>query len=137
MAKLKLIVCLDDRYGILFQNRRISSDKEVIKHIQEITAGSMLICNAYSSKLFPDGSVYVSEDFARTSSDTAYYFVEGQDLTPVVDQVRELIVYRWNRIYPSDHRFPMDLFTERMQRVSCGHFRGSSHDFITWEVYRL
>lgn len=133
---MKLIVCLDDKCGVLFNNRRVSSDKEVIKHIQNLTAGGTLICSDYSAGLFPEGSVCVQEDFADVSSDVAYYFLEGQDPTPVADRVRELIVYRWNRIYPSDYRFPMDLFGKRMRKVSQGQFPGNSHDLITWEVYR-
>lgn len=134
---MKLIVCVDDKCGVLFNNRRVSADKEVIKHILNITADGTLMCGGYSAGLFPDGSVCIREDLADTSSDMAYYFLEGQDPAPIADQVRELIVYRWNRIYPSDYRFPMDLFDSRMRKVSQGQFPGRSHNLITWEVYRL
>lgn len=134
---MKLIVCLDDRCGVLFNNRRVSFDREVIKHIQEITAGKLLMCSGYSAELFPAQSVCISEDLPENLPDMAYYFLEGQDPTSVADRVKELIVYRWNRTYPSDYRFPIELFETRLRKVSQGQFQGKSHDRITWEVYRL
>ena len=136
MAELKLIVCLDDRCGVLFNNRRVSSDREVMKHIQEITAGRLLMCSGYSAGLFPKGSVCISDNLPENLSDMTYYFLEGQDPTAVADRVKELVVYRWNRIYPSDYRFPTELFDTRLRMVSQGEFPGNSHDRITWEVYR-
>lgn len=136
MAKLKLIVCLDDRGGVLFNNRRVSSDKEVIKHILELTAGATLICSEYSADLFPAGTVQIGKNLKDTPSEMTYYFLEGQDPTSVAGRVEELVVYRWNRIYPSDYRFPIGLFTAGLQKVSQGQFKGNSHERITWEVYR-
>lgn len=134
---MKLIVCVDDKSGVLFNNRRVSFDKEVIKHILEMTAGSSLMCSRYSADLFPKGSVHIAEDLPERPSDLTCYFLEGQDPIPIADSVRELVLYRWNRVYPSDYQFPIEFFAKRMQRVSKGEFRGNSHDKITWEVYRL
>jgi len=133
---LKLIVCMDDRCGVLFNNRRVSSDKEVIKHIRNITAGGTLMCSSYSACLFPAGSVCIRENLPKDLPDALCYFLEGQDPTPVADRVSELVIYRWNRVYPSDYQFPLELFDTRMHVVAQGEFPGNSHARITWEVYR-
>ena len=52
---------------------------------------------------------------------------------PCVDRLDRLIVYRWNRHYPSDVRFPLELADFTLQ--SSTEFRGSSHDLITREEY--
>ncbi len=52
---------------------------------------------------------------------------------PCVDRLDRLIVYRWNRHYPSDVRFPPELADFTLQ--SSTEFRGSSHDLITREEY--
>ena len=134
---MKLIVCIDDRCGVLFNNRRVSFDKEVVKHILEVTADESLMCSKYSAELFPEKNVYICDDLPENLPDMMYYFLEGQNPTLVASRVSELIVYRWNRTYPSDCRFPLDVFSARMRIASRGEFPGNSHDRITWEVYRL
>jgi len=44
-------------------------------------------------------------------------------------------LFRWNRIYPSDVKFPIKLDQGQWHRVSTEDFLGSSHEKITMEVY--
>ena len=132
---MKLIVCMDDRCGVLFNNRRVSSDREVVKHILEAIGREKLYCSQYSSELFPEDRVCVVDSPADLQSD-AHCFWEGQDLTAIADQVRELVVYKWNRRYPYDCAFPVELFENKLACIAKEEFAGSSHDRITCEVYR-
>ena len=51
----------------------------------------------------------------------------------MVDRLEQVILYRWNRDYPADVRFTLDLSGFRLrQRVD---FAGSSHEKITEEIY--
>ena len=59
---MKLIVCLDDNKGMMFNNRRQSSDRVLIENVLEYCKGEKLYTNEYSSKLFPENSVEIIED---------------------------------------------------------------------------
>ena len=50
---MKLIVCVDDCGGVLFNRRRVSSDRLVITDIMAYVGESRLLASEYSMKLFP------------------------------------------------------------------------------------
>ena len=49
------------------------------------------------------------------------------------EKLESLVLYRWNRRYPADVYFDLDLSQWRL--VSRREFSGTSHDTITKEVY--
>ena len=59
--RVNIIACVDDRMGLLFNNRRQSQDKEVIRKINEIVGEQTLWVHPYSKALFPEAQV--SEEF--------------------------------------------------------------------------
>lgn len=134
---MKAIVCIDDEGGMMFNHRRQSQDSSLRAQIAQLTAGHLLWMNAYSARQFGDmlpENVVAAEDFLQRAGEDDYCFVENADLGPVLPDVTELVVYRWNRDYPRDTLLPADLGD--WQRVSSLDFPGSSHDEITQEVYR-
>ena len=132
---MHLIVCLEENNGLSFCGRRLSSDREATSHILKMTAGSKLRMNPYSAALFPDREILVDEDFLEKAGEGDYCFLEN---TPVPDQFRNLesvIVYRWNRRYPSTVKFPVEMLTGR-EVVETVEFYGYSHENITMQRYR-
>ena len=129
---MKLIVCLDDRNGMTFLGRRQSQDALLRKDLLAYVAGSTLSMNAYSAAQFEAGS-----PIATTEQPTAcgYWFVENLPVEPLLP-LEELVIYRWNRHYPSDKKFPLALALEGLQLAHTAHFPGSSHEKITREVYK-
>lgn len=134
---MKIIACVGDGYGLMFNSRRVSTDRAVIRHILGMTEGSEIMCSEYSSELFPAQSVKVVNDIEKATAANGYYFLEDQDATAVISQAQELIVYYWNRKYPYDRKLPIEDFCRRLKKISQGEFKGNSHDIITWEGYRL
>lgn len=134
---MKLIVCLDDRNGMLFNGRRLSRDSLLRKRIKDITQGRTLWMNSYSADQFAEeeSGARVSEAFLEKCGAGEYCFVENTDIRSCVAAVEELTVYRWNRLYPSDTVFPMEVFGS-WKKVSSFEFQGSSHEKLTEEVYR-
>ena len=63
--------------------------------------------------------------------------MEKADLRPVAEKITQIVLYRWNRHYPADKKFPAELFADRWTMISQRDFPGSSHERITEEVYRL
>ena len=130
------IVCIDDNGGMMFNNRRQSRDSILIDKIAEITKGSKLWLNKYSYSLFEDknmSNINVDESFVLEAANGEYCFVENVSLKGYEKWIEKLIVFKWNRIYPKDFEFELDLSEWKLAESS--EFKGSSHDKITMEVY--
>ena len=131
---MKAIVCLDDRNGMCFNHRRQSKDRKLIADIVSRANGEAIWMNDYSAPLFCDGvATHVSEQFLTEAPPAAWCFVENQPLAPVKEHIDTLIVYRWNRHYPSD--LYLDLNLEEGSLVASEDFEGYSHEKITREEY--
>lgn len=135
---MKIIVCLDNRNGMLFNGRRQSRDREVCQKIADQTRGCRLWMNGYSSDLFRDISEEVLQDesFLDLANSEDYCFVENVDIVPYCHKISEIIVFRWNRSYPRDVVFPLQI-TGKWKLTNSVEFPGNSHDLITMEVYTL
>ena len=127
---MKLIVCLDDNNGMMFNNRRQSRDRVLIENVLEFCKGEKLYTNEYSAKLFPENTVEMFESIEQIGNS----FCFAEDFNVNEEHVDEIIVYKWNRVYPADTHFNIDLgnwtLTESVD------FEGSSHEKITREIYR-
>lgn len=135
---MKLIVCLDDHNGMLFNNRRQSSDRILCQRVLELAEGNLLCMNRYSRKLFGEtvDNIRVDECFLELAGDNDYCFAENVDVSPYIKQADTVIIFRWNRVYPADLYFPMELLKD-WKKVESFEFGGNSHEKITQEVYLL
>ena len=131
---MNLIVVLDDRNGMLFNHRRQSRDRVLNERIAKICGGKLIV-NTYAAALFAGINVdlTIAEDPLSAAKPGEWCFLEDRSPAPVVDKIEKLIVYRWNRVYPSDLKFDLDLSAMRLE--STADFAGSSHEKITEEVY--
>ena len=95
--------------------------------------------NRYSQALFSDAegnAIRTAEDFLEQAGAGEYCFVETcASLRPYEKNIEHLILYRWNRRYPSDARLDLDPAAEGWRQIGCTEFPGHSHERITKEVY--
>lgn len=126
-------VCIDDRNGLLFNRRRLSRDRAQQEDLLALCGGEPLWLAPYSAPLFdwaPE-RVRIDEAFLEQAAPGDVCFVE--DRQPPAEKLEGLILYRWNRAYPSDVQLELDLsrfiLTERTE------FPGTSHETITRERY--
>lgn len=134
---MKLIVCLDDNNAMAFNHRRQSKDSVLRDRMIDLVGQNTLRMNEYSEKQFttkPNKS-YVNDDYLVSAGEKDYCFAETDDLTPYVNKASEVVIFRWNRRYPADLYFPMDVLSDGFQRKSVSEFAGNSHEIITQEVY--
>lgn len=131
---MRLIVCIDDKGGMAFNHRRQSRDRVVLEKIEELTKGGVLRTSLYSATLFPLSGIESSEDYLSLAVEDDFCFVELENVAPYEHQIKEITVFRWNRLYPADLYFPIDL--TRWKLVYSEDFPGNSHEKITMEVYR-
>lgn len=133
---MNLIVCVDDDNGMLFNQRRQSQDRILRQRILEITSGKKLRMNHYSGKQFEKedaSNIHLDDDFLSVALPDDFCFVENENVASLENQVEKIIMYKWNRKYPSDLQFTINLSSWEL--VSVYEFAGSSHDKITEEVY--
>lgn len=134
---MKIIVCLDDNNGMLFNKRRQSRDEKILENIAELT--NELWISPFSEKLFTSMSceeqihTNVDDAFLTNANNDDYCFVENEKLLPCQDKIDQLIVYKWNRKYPAD--FKLDLDLKEWKLIESVDFTGKSHEKITRETY--
>ena len=133
-----VMVCLDDKNGMMFNGRRQSKDRILREYIGKLVGENRLWMNAYSAKQFgmeqlPD--VQVDEEFLQKAGAGEFCFVEDQRLTNVEQQIEKLIVFRWNRVYPADQYLDLDITFGNWKMLEKMEFAGHSHEQITMEVY--
>ena len=136
---MKIIVCVDDAMGMMFNRRRQSQDAVLRKKILEECRPHRLWMNAYSGKQFddcPKEQIAVDEAFMEKAGEDEYCFVENVNPAAYEKDVEEVILYKWNRRYPSDLKFNIPLEKKGFTMTDCEEFAGSSHEKITKEVYK-
>ena len=131
---MRLIVCIDDKGGMAFNHRRQSRDRVVTKKIEGLAREDILRTSLYYAKLFPPDVIESSEDYLSQAAEDDFCFVELENVTPYEHQIKEITVFRWNRLYPADLYFQIDLTQWKL--VHTEDFPGNSHEKITMEVYR-
>lgn len=123
-----LITCIDNSNGIMFNKRRVSKDALLIERLKGITKENKIYVSEYSKSLFDGFDNLVLSIENLTNND--FYFLEDEDYTGNIDKI---IIYKWNRDYPADKYFDIDLSSYEL--ISTQYFQGSSHDLITEEIY--
>ena len=130
---MNIIVCVDDNNGQLFNGRRQSKDIEVVNKIYEIVSEQKLLINSFSEKLFLDKRE-VRNDFLEIASENDFCFVENVDVTEYMSKINKVYLFRWNRDYPYDFTFDLDL-SNNFTLSKVEEFKGNSHDMITLELW--
>jgi hypothetical protein len=135
-ASMILITSVDDSGGLMFNHRRQSQDRVLRSEILALTGGKKLWMDAYSAALFEgtDALIQIDEDFLEKAGPGEYALLEDREAAPYKDRIEKIILYHWNRAYPGDFYFDIDV-TKGWHCTSTRDFAGSSHDKITEEVY--
>lgn len=124
-------VCIDEKNGMTFFGKRLSRDKELIKNYMELCNGKTKI-SPFSMLLFEEYDVTVDAELLDNAEEGEYCFIENKNLSFYEDKIEKLIVYKWNRHYPSDKKFVMP---DGFNLIESTDFAGYSHDNITREIY--
>lgn len=131
---LKIILCLDDQNGMMFNHRRQSQDRALRQYIKEMTIDDKVWMNNYSRGLYQDfPHAEVCEDFLCQAEHGDYCIVEDQKIAPLKNKIEKLIIFRWQKKYPADMK--LDLNLESWNLIEQEEIEGSSH-LILKQVYQ-
>ncbi len=135
-----IIACVEDRWGMAFNGRRLSMDEEVRKKILKLTAGRRLWMEEYSRKQFekmeelPETDIRTENDPEKKAGKGEFCFMERTNPAPFREKTEGVILFRWNRTYPADVFFDPEILKDYRLKYA-EEFAGSSHEKITLEVY--
>ena len=135
-----IIVAVDDNNGMMFNNRRQSRDRVMNEKILSVCEGHNLWMNDYSYNIFQPlisekDNIRIDADCLKQAGNGDYCFVEDRHIEPFMKAIEGVILFRWNRKYPGDFFFDLDIASDSWKPVSKEEFSGSSHEKITMEVY--
>ena len=122
-----LVVCLDQKDGMSFNRRRQSKDRVLRQKLLELCRGKTLWMSAYSARQFEEeaDNIRADEEFLALAGEGEFCFAETVDVTPWLSRAEELIVYRWDKVYPADL-----CFSPAGTLVHTEEFTGFSHEII-------
>lgn len=126
-------MCVDDNMGMMFNKRRQSRDGKVMEDV--LKYARKIWIHPFSEKLFEDVEdkndveIIVDENFLQKAEKGEHCFVENQELMSYSDNIEQIIIYCWNRKYPSDFKLDLDLNNWEPKEVT--EFVGCSHEKIT------
>ena len=135
---MRIIVCVDDRCGMLFNSRRQSRDKVLIADVlSELKNNEKIRISSFSTLLFEgvEDRCVIDDELLQNASEEDVCFVENIDVIPYLNSIDEITVYRWNRCYPGDFFFRVDLEKQGFLKTSSYEFEGYSHEKITRETF--
>ena len=144
---MKVIMCLDNNNGMMFNNRRTSRDREVIKDIVYNYKNEKISISVYSKELFEDylkdnglesledNNIIVDDDYISKINDNDYCFIEEMSIIDYNIKLEQIVVYRWDRIYPADTYCQIDFDDYVLKGKE--EIKGYSHEKISKEIYIL
>lgn len=131
---MKLIVCLDERKGMMFNNRRQSRDRVLIDNMIEMIGDDKLYIAPYSESLFENKEIKVKvKKNPLKAADENWCFIENLPVAEYKDEIETVVIYHWNRHYPGDFFFDLELDSYTLE--SSEELVGSSHEKITKEIW--
>ena len=133
---MTVIFCLDDNRGMLFNNRRLSRDAMVFEYIKTYLKGALQI-NEFSEKLVASSGINYElfKNFVTKPDFETIYYIENVSVKEHLDKIDRIIVYWWNRKYPSDVVLDFDPIEFGYNSTSIYEFSGKSHEKITREIF--
>ncbi|MDD8048603.1 MAG: hypothetical protein PHH04_03260 [Thomasclavelia sp.] len=117
---------------MIFNQRRVSRDKKIIEDIIDSYEEDNIVADSRSKILFEDYDIEYQNLPTETNK---YQFIEFDDLSSIKNKIEELIIYRFNRVYPKDMSLSIDV-NKNYELEDEEEFVGNSHDKITKDTYR-
>lgn len=135
---MTVFICIEDRGGMLFMNRRLSKDREVISDIAKSVGDGILYISEFSEALFSESDISVMSvsNPLDCAADGDFSFIENLPLKDAASKIKTLVIYKWNRKYPFDLSIDIEPQKCGFSLVEAYDFKGYSHDKITKEIYK-
>ena len=134
---MHIILFLDQKDGMIFGNKRQTKDKILMKYIEDVSKGSCLFTNHFSTSLFDNipSHLIVDDNFLNIAKSEDFCIVENEDIEPYMNKIESIRIYRWDKVYPSTIKFNKDLLKNWKQSFCVELFLGGTHQVIYEEMW--
>lgn len=128
-----LISCVENALGLLFNHRRCSRDRAVCGRILELAGNELWLAESSAGlfREFPEAALHIVPDMSQVP-EGGYCFWE---LPAPEAEPEGLVLYFWNRDYPSDEKFVFPGGEDCWRLTAETDFEGFSHPLITERLY--
>lgn len=136
---MKAIICVEDNGGICFHSRRVSQDVHQREDVCARYGKEGLLMKASTAELYKTQesvSCTIVPSWAHACSLSGWCVFEDREVSAYEKELEEVVIYRWNRRYPSDEKLRLTLKAPLWRCVKRYEFAGKSHPRISVEHYR-
>ena len=138
---MTLIVTVDELFGLAFGKRRQSRDKALTRDLMKIADGGVLYAREYSRLIFDEagadfGKIVFCENPASAASGKGFAFIELALTRQELDLADRVIIYSWNRRYPSTAKLDVAYIKANFTLLEEIEFVGNSHEKLTRYTYK-
>ncbi len=139
---MRLVACIDDGYGIAFGQRRQSRDRALTRDLVALVGEGRILAREYSRALFDeagfgnDERVVLCEDPSASAKPHDTVLLEVKITDGDILAAEELVLYFWNRKYPSTAKLSRELISSHFVEVERTEFVGNSHEKLTRCTYK-
>ncbi len=134
---MKLIVCTDNRGGMMFLKKRPARDKYAIDDIIKDAEKNRILIAPYSEKLFAEqgGKYTISSDPLGDAKDGDIVFLEDRSARDYLWKIDSIVIYSWDLPYPFDKRFDIEPDKEGFHLICETEFPGHAHKVVKKMIY--
>ena len=134
---MNIFVCLDEKGGMAFNKRRQSSDRIIRQDMLQTVGEQKLYMNSYTRKQFTEenSNIIECENGLEIAEKDDFVFIENISVCDYISTIQKIVVYRWQRAYPADTFFDIDLTSSDWVLSATEEFEGYSHECIAKEIY--
>lgn len=134
---MKLIVCTDDRGGMMFFGKRPARDRYAIDDIIKDAEGKQILIAPYSEKLFAEqgGKYTISTDPLADAGKDDAVFIEDRSAGAYLEKIDSIVIYSWDLSYPFDKKFDIAPEAEGFVKIQEKEFTGHAHKTVKKTLY--
>lgn len=130
---MKAVVCIEPNLGIAFNHRRVSLDIKQREDLFQLIQDDLLYMKPSTAKLYGEHPQFVITEDTISKCQDHFCIFENDEINDCEDKIEILVLYNWNRKYPSDQKLQIDLSKYRLKEQI--EFGGKSHEKITRTIY--
>lgn len=130
---MKPIICIDNEYGMMFNNRRLSQDIKQRENLSVYLQNKTICMSTYSASLYEENLFNIKIISNINEAISEFVLIEDLPIASFID-ADQIIIYNWNRSYPSDVHFDIKILAS-YTLIEQHDFSGNSHNLITRSIY--
>lgn len=130
-----IVACIDKSGNIALNTNGQLNHIIFLVRLKVVSNEALLYMNSNSNLQFGFyPMIMVDDDFLDIAEEDSYCFVEDTDITPYINRIDKIILYKWNKNFSSKFKFDTSIL-DNFSIVSNKCFYGETFLKISEEIY--